>query len=70
MKGIYVQLSITIIEIFAISGVEKNAGESQPKVFANLVIGPNLTSSIDFPTIQLTATGLNIRGSKNDTRKK
>jgi len=65
----YVQLSIIIIDIFAISGDEKKAGDSHPKAFANFVIGPNLTSNIDLPTIQLTATGLNIKGSKKETLK-
>ena len=53
----------------AISGEEKNAGESHPNVLAKRVTGPNLTSNIDFPIIQLTATGLSIRGKRKETRK-
>ena len=69
INGIYVQLSIIIIINLAISGEEKKAGESQPKVLAKRVTGPNLTSSIDFPIIQLTATGLSINGKRKETRK-
>ncbi len=60
---------MTMIIRRATSGVPKNDGVSQPSVLATRAIGPNRGSNIDLPTIQDTATGESIRGSRNATRK-
>ena len=53
----------------AISWLPKKEGFSQPNSLASRDIGPNLASYIDFPIIQLTATGDSINGIKKATRK-
>ena len=64
IRGINVQASMHIIVNLAISGLLKKVGVSQPKNLPKLATGPKRCSNIDLPTIQLTATGLNIRGIK------
>ena len=69
MKGMNVQASISMMVARATSGVPKKEGLSQPSQRARRARGPNRASSIDLPTIQLTATGDSIRGRRNATRK-
>jgi len=68
MNGMKVQASITMIVSLAISGEPKNEGCSQPSHFASRASGPNRTSSMDLPTIQLSATGDSISGRRKVTR--
>ena len=53
----------------AVQGEAKKAGVSQPKWRAKLAAGPKRNSMIDLPIIQLTATGLSMKGSRKTTRK-
>ena len=69
MNGIQTQLSITMMVVRAIQGLVKKAGFSQPRNLAKLASGPKRVSMSDLPIIQLTATGLNMKGSRNTTRK-
>ena len=69
MKGMKVQASITIMVSRAISAVPKKDGVSQPRNRPRLASGPKRISIMDFPTIQLTATGESMRGRRNATRK-
>jgi hypothetical protein len=64
-----IHASMTSMVSLASSGLEKNAGVSQPSALARRGIGPNRNSSIDRPIIHETATGESISGSKNATRK-
>ena len=57
MKGMKVQASISMMVIFAITGLPKNDGSSHPSARPSRAKGPNRASSMDFPIIQLTATG-------------
>jgi len=47
----------------------KKAGFSQPIYLAKVAAGPKRFSMSDLPIIQLTATGLSMKGRRNDTRK-
>ena len=69
MKGIQTQLSMAMMLVLATQGSLKNAGCSQPRNRAKAAKGPKRFSMIDLPTIQLTATGLSMKGSRNATRK-
>ena len=69
IRGINVQASIAIIVNLAISGLLKKVGVFQPKNRPKFATGPNRCTNIDLPTIQLTATGLNIRGIKKEILK-
>ena len=55
--------------VLAIQGEVKKAGFSQPINLAKVATGPKRFSMIDLPIIQLTATGLSMKGSRNATRK-
>ncbi len=56
------QASIASIASRASQGSAKNEGCSQPSQRARRATGPKRYSSIDLPTIQLTATGESISG--------
>ena len=59
---------MAIIKKRAISGFPKNVG-SPPNSRIRRETGPKRTSNMDFPIIQDTATGLNIKGRRKTTRK-
>src|ERR1700756_2177265 len=69
MNGIQTHESIAMMLMREIQGVAKKAGLPQPRCRASVAIGPKRYSMIDLPIIQLTATGLNMNGSRNTTRK-
>ena len=69
ISGMNTQASITSIDSRAIQGSVKKAGFSQPRKRARRATGPKRFSMIDLPTIQLTATGDSMNGSRNTTRK-
>ena len=69
MNGIQTQLSMAMMLVLAIQGWLKKAGCSQPRIARRAARGPNRFSMIDLPTIQLTATELSMKGSRNATRK-
>jgi len=50
-------------------GSQRRLDLPQPRWRASVAIGPKRYSMIDLPIIQLTATGLNMNGSRNTTRK-
>ena len=68
-KGILTQASIAMMVRRATQGVAKKAGLSQPSQRASAAAGPKRYSRIDLPIIQLTATGLSMKGSRKTTRK-
>ena len=68
-KGIDTQASIAMMLSRAIHGEAKKAGLSQPRCRASVAAGPKRYSMIDLPIIQLTATGLSMKGSRKTTRK-
>ena len=69
IKGIETQASIASMLKRATQGNAKNAGLSHPRSRASVAAGPKRYSISDLPIIQLTATGLSIRGSRKTTRK-
>ena len=69
MNGIQTHASMAMMVVLAIHGSVKKAGFSQPTHLAKLARGPNRFSISDLPIIQLTATGLNMKGRRKATRK-
>src|SRR5260221_6436576 len=69
MKGIRTQASMAVMLPRATHGEAKKAGLSQPRWRASVAAGPKRYSTIDLPIIQLTATGLNMRGNRKATLK-
>src|SRR5829696_5177201 len=69
MKGIETHASMAMIENIAIQGEAKKAGLSHPMKRAKVAAGPKRYSMIDLPIIQLTATGLSMKGRRKMTRK-
>ena len=69
MKGIETQASIASMRSAAVQGVAKKAGLSQPRWRASVAAGPKRYSISDLPIIQLTATGLSMKGRRKATRK-
>ena len=69
MNGIHTHASMAMMVVLAIHGSVKKAGFSHPSHLAKLARGPKRFSISDLPIIQLTATGLNMKGRRNATRK-
>src|SRR5690349_14391259 len=67
-KGIETQASIASIQSLAQIGSPKNDGVCTPTQRTKRGIGPKRVASMDLPTIQLTATGASMKGSRNVTR--
>ena len=69
MNGMKVQASSTMIEMRAAIGIAEEGRVFPAERRASVAAGPKRYSISDLPTIQHTATGDSMKGSRKTTRK-